>query len=265
MRYPLGKIEAVFLTHYHSDHLDGLGEMATLRWIQGSHSSPLTVFGPHGVSDIVRGFNMAYSRDALYRNEHHGDVAAPLTGRGMIGRSFPMPLDGESAAVYNKGGVSIEAFRVDHTPASPAVGYRITYMGRSVVISGDTTKSYNLEQFAANVDLLVHEALAPDLVKIINRAATVTNNQNMAKITSDILNYHTTPLEAAETARDAGARHLLFYHVVPPLPILGLDAAWLDGVGVIFPNYTLGQDGTTISLPAGSRDVLIVRRGLGPI
>ncbi len=262
LRFPLSSIEAVFLTHFHSDHIDGLGEMATLRWIQGNHTAPLPVFGPPGVSDIVGGINKAYERDAVYRNAHHGDAVAPLSGHGMIPRPFPTPENGSAAKVYDRDGVLVEAFLVDHAPVSPAVGYRVSYQGRRLVISGDTVKSLNLEQMAAKVDLLVHEALSPELVDIINRAATITNNQSMAKITADILDYHTSPLEAAETARDARVRHLLFYHVVPALPVPGLDAAWLDGVDVIFPHFTLGRDGTVISLPAGSRDVVLVSPGL---
>ncbi len=262
LRYPLGNIEAVFLTHFHSDHIDGLGEIATLRWVQGTHSFPLPVYGPPGVSDIIGGFNKAYERDAVYRNTHHGDEVAPLSGAGMVPQAFPAPPDGDAAKVYAKDGVSVEAFRVDHTPVSPAVGYRVSYAGRKVVISGDTAKSYNLEQMAARADLLVHEALSPELVGVVNRAATITNNQSVAKITADILDYHTSPLEAAETARDAGVKHLLFYHIVPALPLPGLDAAWLDGVEVIFPSYTLGQDGTIISLPANSGEVILVSKGL---
>ncbi len=265
MRFPLGNIEALFLTHFHSDHIDGLGEMATLRWVQGNHTTPLPVFAPPGVSDVVAGINKAYERDAVYRNTHHGDTVAPLSGHGMLPRPFPTPQDGEAAKVFARDGVLVEAFRVDHRPVSPAVGYRVSYQGRKVVISGDTSKSFNLEQMAAKADLLVHEALSPELVNIVNKAATVTNNQTIAKITTDILDYHASPLEAAETARDAGVQHLLFYHIVPALPLPGLDAAWLDGVGVIFPHYTLGQDGTIISLPAGSRDVVLVSRGLATL
>ena len=78
----------------------------------------------------------------------------------------------------------------------------------------------------------------------------------------DILDYHASPTEAAEIARDAGVQHLLFYHIVPALPLPGLDAAWLEGVPEIFPDYTLGRDGTVISLPAGSTAVYVVSEGL---
>jgi hypothetical protein len=43
-----GLVEAVFLTHFHSDHIDGLGEVATLRWVGAGWTTPLLVFGPEG-------------------------------------------------------------------------------------------------------------------------------------------------------------------------------------------------------------------------
>ena len=262
LRYPLGSIEAVFLTHFHSDHLDGLGELATLRWVQGNHTSPLPVFGPPGIRDIVTGFNQVYAMDGVYRNLHHGDEVAPLSGHGMVAQPFAEPPVGEALRVYDKDGVVIDSFSVNHSPVKPAVGYRIRYRGRSVLISGDTSKSQTVENMAANVDLLVHEALSPELVTMINGAAVKTHNGTLERISRDILEYHASPLEAAEIARDAGVGHLLYYHVVPPLPLPGLDVAWLDGVGVIFPKHTLGEDGTTISLPAGSREIRLVRRRL---
>jgi ribonuclease Z len=262
LRYPLGSIEAVFLTHFHSDHLDGLGELATLRWVQGNHTSPLAVHGPDGVSDVVTGFNQVYAMDGVYRNLHHGKEVAPLSGHGMVAQPFAAPPVGEALRIYDREGVVIDTFSVDHSPVKPAVGYRIRYRGRSVLISGDTVKSQTVENLAAKVDLLVHEALSPELVNMINGAAVKTHNRTMERITRDILEYHASPLEAAEIARDAGVGYLLYYHVVPPLPLPGLDVIWLDGVDVIFPKHTLGRDGTTISLPADSREIRVVRKGL---
>lgn len=77
MGYQVGDIAAVFITHFHSDHIDTLGEMATIRWAAGSNPLPLPVHGPSGVESIVAGFNMAYAHDFVYRHEHHGDLVAP--------------------------------------------------------------------------------------------------------------------------------------------------------------------------------------------
>jgi ribonuclease Z len=83
-----------------------------------------------------------------------------------------------------------------------------------------------------------------------------------AKITHDILDYHTSPVEAAETARDAGVGHLLYYHIVPPVIFPGQETLFLDGAEDIFAAYTVGKDGTAFSLPAGSSDIIQTSTGL---
>ena len=262
LRYDLGEIEAVFLTHFHSDHIDGLGELATLRWVQSANTTPLPVYGPEGVADIVAGFNTAYARDAIYRHDHHGDTVAPLSGHGMTAQSFPIPVEGESVVVYDQAGLQVQMILVDHFPISPAVAYLFSYQGRTVLISGDTKKSANIEKFAKGIDLLVHEALSPTLVGLMNSAATKAGNQVLAKITHDILDYHTSPVEAAETARDAGVGHLLYYHIVPVLIFPGMEAAFVEGVDDVFPDYTVGVDGTTFSMPPNSDDINKTRNGI---
>jgi len=253
IRVPQGKIEAILLTHFHSDHIDGLGELMMQRWVGGSHRDPLPVYGPQGVDEVVAGFNQAYRQDGDYRVKHHGPEIVPSSGHGGIAKPFAVPPAGESTLVVEDGGLEIRAFRVDHRPVEPAVGYRFDYAGRSVVISGDTRKSANVEKFAVGVDLLVHEALAPKLVAVITSGAARAGARNVEKISRDILSYHTTPVEAAEIARDAGAKALLFYHVVPPLPLRPLRDAFLEGVADVYTGpVALGRDGTFFSLPAGS-------------
>jgi len=261
LRYPIGRTEAVLLTHFHSDHIDGLGELATLRWVQAANTEPLPVIGPRGVKKVVAGFNKSYAQDEDYRFDHHGDTVAPRSGHGMEAQSFAPPEDGELVTVYEADGVKIQALLVDHAPVEPAVAYLFTYKERTALISGDTAKSANIEKFARGIDLLVHEALSPELVMIMHNAARRTGNEIMAKITIDILDYHASPIEAAETARDAGVGHLLYYHIVPVLILPGMEAAWLDGVDEIFSDYTLGEDGTTFSLPAGSDDIIKTSQG----
>jgi ribonuclease Z len=262
MGYQTANIEGVFLSHFHSDHIDGLGEMATIRWASGANTSPLPVYGPEGVQRIVDGFNTAYSLDAQYRHAHHGDTVAPLSGAGMIAETFSKPAPGELVTVYSNDDLKIEALSVDHSPVEPAVGYRFTYKDRSLLITGDTIKLADIEQFARGVDLLVHEALAPNLVGMMHDAAAKSGNQIMAKITEDILTYHATPVEAAETARDAGVGHLLYYHIVPPLVFPGQDILYLNGAQDIFPDYTIGQDGVSFSLPTGSKEIIVTSEGL---
>ncbi len=247
---------AVFLTHYHSDHIDGLGELGLLRWVGGSHRDPLPLYGPEGLLDVAEGFDRAYQHDARYRVAHHGAAVVPPEGAGFDARPFDAPALGAARVLWERDGIRVSVFRVEHEPVVPAVGYRFDYGGRSLVVSGDTRKSESLLTQARGVDLIVHEALSPQLVAILHDAAESAGNAGLAKITTDIPDYHTTPVEAGELAQAAGARHLLFYHVVPPLPVPGLESAFLDGVsGAFSGGITLGRDGTRISLPSGSQAI----------
>ncbi len=262
MGYPLGDIEALFLTHFHSDHIDGLGEMAVLRWVSSARKSPLPVYGPEGVTEVVEGFNRAYAPDAVYRNDHHGDAVAPLSGAGMEPIRIAVPVDGELKVVYDQDGLKVEMIAVNHRPVSPSVAYLFTYQGRTILVSGDTVKNENIEKFAKGVDLLVHEALSREMVGIMNAAAKKAGNEIAARVTNDIVDYHASPVEAAEIARDAGAGYLLYYHIVPPLIAPGSEALWLEGVDEVFDDYTVGVDGVTFSLPPNSVEVNKVRSGI---
>ena len=256
MGFSPGRIAAVFLTHFHSDHIDDLGELALQRWTNGNASLPLPVYGADGVGDVVAGFNLAYKLDSGYRTTHHGEVVAPPGGAGMTAMPFPTPELGASAVLWERDGAKVIVFRVEHDPANPAVGYRFEYGGRSAVVSGDTHKSANLAQFAKGADLLAHEALSHELVARLRRAATEAGRPNVAKIASDIPSYHTSPVEAAEVATEAGVRHLLLYHVLPPLPVAGLEAAFVDGVDAAYSGpVTVGRDGTIVTMPAGTKTI----------
>jgi len=171
MGFGAGRVDAVFLTHFHSDHIDGLGELGMLRWTGGNHDAPLPVYGPAGVEQVVTGFNQAYALDAGYRTAHHGAVVAPPGGAGMVAQPFDAPAGSERTTVWEGGGVTVSTFSVPHDPVTPAVGYRFDYADRSLVISGDTRRSDTVTAVSAGVDLLAHEALAAHLVDLMTRAA----------------------------------------------------------------------------------------------
>ena len=135
MGFPMTELRGTFLTHLHSDHLDGLGEMMLQAWIAGGRSSPLPIYGPEGTERVVAGFMEAYDIDRGFRIAHHGpEVARP----GGFGGEARVIADG---VVYEQGGVTIRTIAVDHAPVDPALAFRIDYRGRSIVISGDTKYS----------------------------------------------------------------------------------------------------------------------------
>jgi len=261
LRISQGRIDAILLTHFHSDHIDGLGELLMQRWVNRGAREPVPIHGPTGVEKVVDGVNRAYRLDSAYRVAHHGEAIVPPSGTGGAAHPFPAPAEGRGEVVIDEGGLKVTAFRVDHTPVDPAVGYRFEYGDRSLVLSGDTIKSENLQRFADGVDLLVHEALAPHLVAVLTRGAEAAGRKNVAKITRDILTYHASPVEAAEVARDAGVGFLLYYHIVPPLPLAPLETAFLEGVDAVYDGpLAVGRDGTTVHLPVGSDAIDVEQR-----
>ena len=176
------------------------------------------------------------------------------------GRFDPLP-GGAPLVVFEHEGLRVTSFLVEHDPATPAVGYRFDYAGRSAVFSGDTKKSAAVARNSQGVDLLVHEALSAQLVGLLEDIAKQKGAANLEKILSDIPDYHTTPAQAALVAQEAGVGHLLYNHVVPPLPVPGLASIYLEGVSDAYSgDFTLGVDGTMISLPANSESIRVTSR-----
>lgn len=258
MGIPTGKIEGVLFTHFHSDHIDGMGPLMMNRWVSSTNTSPLPVYGPNGVDAMVAGFNAAYSIDNGYRTGHHGATIAPPGGAGGTAMPFTLPETGkgDSVIVLEKDGLKITAFRVDHGPVDPAVGYRFDYKGRSIVISGDTKKSALLIAASKGADLLVHEALQPKLVAMMTEGLEKKGIKNMAQITRDILNYHASPEEAAESAKEAGVKQLVLSHIVPSIPSKFFYPAFLGDAAKRYDGpIVMGEDGMIFTLPAGKREI----------
>lgn len=255
------RLSGIFLTHFHSDHIDGLGGVLLTRWAGSSATAPLPVYGPPGVDGVVQGFNAAYTADRGYRIAHHGASVVPPTGFGGDPRPFEPAPAGALTPVLDQDGLKVFAFTVDHGPVRPAVGYKFEYKGRTAVISGDTAKTASVQQAAAGADLLVHEALSPPMVKLMETAARNAGKTNNARIFHDIAGYHTTPHQAAEIARDAHVRYLLLDHIVPPLPIAALEVPFLGDARKVYDGpLRVGRDGDFIVMPAETTEVKFQRQ-----
>jgi ribonuclease Z len=256
MNLPPARVERVFLTHFHSDHIDGLGELMLQRWGTGAATSPLPIYGPTGVDKVVAGFQSAYALDSGYRMTHHGPKVIPPSGFGGVPHPFAVAKDQPDVVLIDEPDLKVTAFPVDHAPVDPAVGYKFVYKGRSAVISGDTSASARVEAAAKGVDLLVHEGLAPNLVAMQRRAALANGRDNLAAILHDILSYHTTPEQAAAIAQRDHVKYLLFTHIIPPLPLRALEGPFLGKSRQIFSGtIRVGHDGDLISLPAGNSEI----------
>ena len=249
-RIPTAAVSAVLLTHFHSDHIGDLGEAVTQTWLAG-RAKPLEVFGPPGVEKVVAGFAQAYSQDVEYRIAHHTETMLPRAAAGAVAREVKLKSDTEAAVVFERNGLKVTAFNVEHSPVKPAYGYRLDYKGRSVVVSGDTAKSMNLAKHTAGADLLIHDVLAKDVMTMAAGNADRSGDKRRAKLIRDILTYHASPAEAAEIANAAKVDTLVFTHMVPPLNPPVTEQMFLRGVADIFKGkVVLAKDGMRFDLSA---------------
>jgi len=109
--------------------------------------------------------------------------------------------------VYEKDGVRVTAFEVDHAPVKPAFGYRIDYAGHAIVLSGDTRVSEKLIRYAEGVDVLVHEVFAPETLQRAGVPAERAKN---------IVDYHTTAEQAGRVFTRTKPKLAVYSHICMP-------------------------------------------------
>lgn len=192
-----GQIDAVFITHFHSDHLNGLNDLLTLGYIGRPglrRTRPLEIHAPVGMKRIADAVRSSIDDDVRIRSAD--EKISPL-GADMAVHEFT-----GDGPVFERNGVKVTAFAVDHGEfIKPAFGYRVDYKGMSAVFSGDTRFDQNLIAHAAGVDLLVHETAAAP--------AALANLEGVKAV----LAHHTTPERAGEVFARTKPRLAAFSHI----------------------------------------------------
>jgi ribonuclease Z len=245
-KVPLRDLTAVFFTHLHSDHVTGFPDL----WLTGMlpnrtfahRTAPMHVYGPAGTTAMMAHLEQAYEADIRIRqaDEHTSPAGARIEAKDIT-----------QGTVYERNGVKVTAFTVNHGDLiKPALGYRIDYGRRSVVLSGDTRPTENLIRFASGCDVLFHEvaAAAPALLARSDAARR-------------IIAHHTTPDQAAVIFGRVKPRLAVYTHIVllttepdiPP-PTIG------DIATVTKSNYSgrfeIGEDLMTVEVG----DSIVVHR-----
>jgi ribonuclease Z len=242
---PLERLEAIFLTHFHSDHIAAIADFALLSWVAG-RPVPLALVGPSGVTQVAKGLNRLYALDGGYRVRHHGPDLLPPDLHDLVPRTI------SPGVVYDEGGLVVQAFTVDHHPVAPAVGYRFDYGGRSVVVTGDTVVNDALREAVTGADLVLADALSPTLVDALVRATRAAGRDRQAAVFEDIRDYHASTADLATLARDADIGLLALYHLVPAPRNALMARIFARGLP---DEVILTEDGTAFLLPPDSERI----------
>jgi ribonuclease Z len=200
LNIPFEVVTGLFLTHLHSDHTVGIPDLWLTGWVMG-RDTPLPVWGPVGTKAMMEHLQEAYAFDIHIRR----DVDTKLPGAGAI----VIARDIEEGVVYERSGVKVTAFLVDHGEIKPAFGYRVDYGGHSVTMSGDTRPSEHLIKFAQGTDVLIHEVIDPEAFGEL----TSTDSREQRKA---IIEHHTTPSQAGVVFSRVKPKLAVYSHIVPP-------------------------------------------------
>jgi ribonuclease Z len=219
-------ITALFITHLHSDHITDLNDVITTRWIASNVENPLTIVGPPGIAGVVdRALGMLRD-DIGYRIAHHDEL------------TYTPPvnvIEVEPGDVFEREGVRVVVGATDHRPVAPTIGFRIEADDAVVTIAGDTVPCEGLDQLCANADIYVQTVIRPDIIK----------NIPLQRL-QDVIGYHSSVEEAAQTAARNGVKTLVLTHQVPT-PAPGSDAEWIAIAAAHFTGrIVFGHDLTDI-------------------
>jgi ribonuclease Z len=193
-------LDAVLLSHLHSDHIVDLFQLVISSWHQG-RDRPQRVFGPPGTRTYVEGL-MALWRPELEQRVAH--ERRPSTAALEVEVTEVAP--GE---ILTFGGLEVTVIEVDHRPVRHAYGFLFEAAGRRLALSGDTRRCPALIAAARGADLLVHEVF-------VHRELPVIEGVRSAETVANVAAYHTLSGEVGKIAAEAGVGALALTHFVPP-------------------------------------------------
>ena len=193
-------LSAIFLTHYHSDHVVGLTDVMLTHWVMdwGGEWSAVPIVAPNGhTTDFVDRMFSIWDNDLAVRSLHGGRPAEPKAA--IVGFDVP----DSPTEVWSSGDVRVLAGQVRHEPVEGAVGYRVETPDGVVVISGDTIVCDEMAELSAGADVIVYEAMRLD--HIMQRP----ENSRYIK------DYHADTREIGAQAQELAIPTVMLTHLIP--------------------------------------------------
>lgn len=224
-------LRAVFITHNHSDHVADYGALLLRAWQSGLKKSVET-FGPPPLVTMTRRYMQYMDWDIQLRikDENRPQFESLVHAHDVTTEGI----------IFQDENVRVTAVEVPHGAAKPAYAYRFDTADRSIVFSGDTSKSASLTKLAKNADVLVHEILNLDAVDAIVAVADPGN----AALKHHIVESHSPMEDVGAVAAEAHVKKLVLTHFVPTgAPSFDQPEIWIKGVRKTFNGeIVVGED-----------------------
>ena len=183
------KVDKVFITHLHSDHIIGIVDLMMSGWTFGRYNT-FHVWGPEGTKGFIDNIYEAFAFDIHERRSEND----------FPDLKYEVHEFSKETLLYDKDGLKVNSFYVDHAPIEPAFGFRIEYKGRSVVLSGDTRFSTNLIKHAKGSDVVVHEV--------------AHSSRPLPERYVKTFAHHTSPQDAGKVFNESGTKMGIYTHVI---------------------------------------------------
>ena len=193
-------IDALLLTHLHSDHVVDFYQLVISSW-HSYRISPWTVYGPKGTKKFVKNIMNAWKDER--RQRINFESRSSTKAFKIIVKEF------KSIGNIKIKDLNIKYFEVDHKPVKYAYGFNFfTKNKKKLTISGDTRPCENLIKFAQKADVLLHEVFIDGELK-------ETNKMRSKKTLHNVRSYHTSSSMLGKIAKLTRCKKLVLTHLVP--------------------------------------------------
>tara|TARA_Y100001970_G_scaffold229733_1_gene285039 strand:- start:1222 stop:2097 length:876 start_codon:yes stop_codon:yes gene_type:complete len=194
------EIDALVITHLHSDHIVDLFQLIISSWHQG-RSKPQKIFGPIGTKIYVNQLMNLWKQELEQRIAHEKRPSTEALNVEVT--------EIDDGTLMNFEDLSVKTVEVLHQPVKKAFGFIFENSNRKLVISGDTKFCPRLIEAAKGADLLLHEVFIHNEMPVIDGIRTSQTVKNVAS-------YHTLDSEVGKIASLANVENLILTHFAPP-------------------------------------------------